>query len=210
VQYATALRRRGWEADEARIEENFCAAFREVHLGRTGPVNEATARAAWHEIVRRSIAPWCTPQQIDEVFEELWEAFARPDRWRPLPEVEQGLAYLHDLGTIPLYIFSNWDSRLHRVLQALHWEKYFRGVFISTELGAEKPSPAAFAKVQEILGLPPGAILHVGDSLEHDYNGARAAGWHSVLAYPKPEKAGQLRTLQKIIELQWHAPFDRA
>jgi putative hydrolase of the HAD superfamily len=207
VTYAEALRKRGWAADAAQIEENFRAAFRNVRGGRHGEVNEASERSAWREIVRQSISPWCPPPQIDEIFAELWEAFAHSNCWRPLPEVESGLAYLHRLGTVPLYIFSNWDSRLHRVLRALNWEKYFRGVFISTELGAEKPSTVAFAKVQKILGLPPAAILHVGDSLEHDYEGARAAGWQAVLAYPNATEAAGRRTLQKITDLQGHAPF---
>jgi putative hydrolase of the HAD superfamily len=207
VTYANALRRRGWAANAALVEERFQAAFRQVHAGRACRVDESTDEMAWRKIVRHSITPWCPPQQFDEVFAELWEAFARPDCWRPLPGVEHGLKHLYQRRTIPLYIFSNWNSRLHRVLRALDWEKYFHGVFISTELGAEKPSPDAFAQVQKILGLPAKAILHVGDSLEHDYDGARAAGWHAVLAYPKPKAAARRRTLQNIIELQRHAPF---
>jgi putative hydrolase of the HAD superfamily len=207
ITYANVLRRRGWEADEALLEKRFCTAFKQQRSGRSPQVNEASERASWRAIVEHSISPWCPDKQLDEVFAELWETFAKPECWRPIRRVKRDLEFLHHAGGIPLYVFSNWDSRLHQVLRAFNWEKYFRGVFISTELGFEKPSPKAFAKVQKILGLPPQAILHVGDSLEHDYEGARAAGWHAALAYPKPKEALRRRTLQDLDELLWHAPF---
>ncbi len=43
-----------------------------------------------------------------------------------------------------------------------------------------KPHLAVFRAVEAALGLPSERILMVGDSLEHDIAGARAAGWHSV------------------------------
>jgi len=43
-----------------------------------------------------------------------------------------------------------------------------------------KPHLEVFRAVEEALDLSPENILLVGDSLEHDIAGARAAGWHSV------------------------------
>jgi len=209
VSYATALRRRGLTADEAEIEKRFRIAFRQVQTERAAQMDESMARLAWREIVEQSISPWCPPEKVGEVFEELWEAFAQPDNWRPLRGVQNDLELLHQLGSVPMYVFSNWDSRLRRVLQALKWEKYFQGIFISSELGAAKPSRDAFARVQKILGLPAGAILHVGDSLEQDYEGALAAGWQAVLAYPKPAEAASCRSIQALNELPQYAPFGR-
>jgi HAD superfamily hydrolase (TIGR01459 family) len=44
-----------------------------------------------------------------------------------------------------------------------------------------KPHLPVFQAVQAALGLPAGRLLMVGDSLEHDIAGARAAGWQSLL-----------------------------
>ncbi len=44
-----------------------------------------------------------------------------------------------------------------------------------------KPAPVIYARALAMLGLPPGAVVAVGDSLEHDVAGAAAAGVDSVL-----------------------------
>lgn len=43
-----------------------------------------------------------------------------------------------------------------------------------------KPHVAVFRAVERALGLPSERLVMVGDSLEHDIAGARAAGWRSV------------------------------
>lgn len=44
-----------------------------------------------------------------------------------------------------------------------------------------KPHLPVFHAIQTALGLPAERLLMVGDSLEHDIAGARAAGWHALL-----------------------------
>ena len=39
-----------------------------------------------------------------------------------------------------------------------------------------KPAPAIYSAALELLQLPPGEVVAVGDSLEHDIGGAQAAG----------------------------------
>lgn len=61
--------------------------------------------------------------------------------------------------------------------------------FISYETGYEKPSPEAFAVVEDYaqaqLGIPASSesesLWHVGDHVHKDYNGAMTAGWNAVL-----------------------------
>ena len=77
-------------------------------------------------------------------------------------------------------MLSNWDSRLHRVIDGHDWRRWLEGVFISSEIGAEKPSPAVFAHAGRALGAAPAELLHVGDSLDHDVAGALASGWHAA------------------------------
>ncbi|MBO4848930.1 MAG: YjjG family noncanonical pyrimidine nucleotidase [Clostridia bacterium] len=66
------------------------------------------------------------------------------------------------------------------------------GVFLSEELGVEKPSPAFFEKV--FAGIPPAApreVMIVGDSLTSDILGGMNAGivacWYDPLGLPVPE-----------------------
>ena len=84
-------------------------------------------------------------------------------------------------------ILSNWDSRLRQVVTELGWSPYLTGgLFISSEIHAEKPDPRAFRAVEQALQLPASAILHVGDSPPHDYAAARDAGWQAVLVAASP------------------------
>ena len=50
-------------------------------------------------------------------------------------------------------------------------------VLIAEEIGAWKPTPPAFARATEAAGVPPEAILYVGDSLHSDVVGGTEAGW---------------------------------
>jgi HAD superfamily hydrolase (TIGR01662 family) len=50
----------------------------------------------------------------------------------------------------------------------------------SERLGVEKPSPAFFARVAELMDLPPERIAYVGDRVDNDVLPARAAGMLAV------------------------------
>ena len=77
-----------------------------------------------------------------------------------------------------LYIASNGTAAVqHRRLAAAGIGKYIQKVFISQEIGADKPSPAFFdACFAAIPGLSRREALMVGDSLTSDIRGGRNAG----------------------------------
>lgn len=50
----------------------------------------------------------------------------------------------------------------------------------SFQVSALKPDPRIFQRACEVLGVEPGDGLMVGDSLEADYHGARAAGMRAL------------------------------
>jgi putative hydrolase of the HAD superfamily len=58
---------------------------------------------------------------------------------------------------------------------------FFDEVLASAELGFEKPAREIFVEAASRLQLPSERILHVGDSVVDDFQGARAAGMRSVL-----------------------------
>ena len=101
-------------------------------------------------------------------------------RFRPYPEVPDALARLRARGA-RLAVVSNWDVSLHDVLERTGLRSLVDAVVISAELGAAKPDPAIFRAALARLGAAPGDALHVGDSVEHDVAGARAAGIEAVL-----------------------------
>jgi putative hydrolase of the HAD superfamily len=94
--------------------------------------------------------------------------------------VEATLRSLHSAG-LRLFVLSNNDERLYSILDGLGIGRYFEAVFVSAELGAEKPSNRIFEFVQEWIKVEPQKILHVGDNPQEDVQGAMRAGWHAAL-----------------------------
>ena len=76
-------------------------------------------------------------------------------------------------------------------LQRSHLGEWMDGVFLSEELGAEKPSPAFFDQVFAALpDIPKEDMLIVGDSLTSDMRGGLLAGiptcWYNPNRLPRP------------------------
>jgi putative hydrolase of the HAD superfamily len=111
---------------------------------------------------------------------EVEDALLAAVRFRAYPEVPAVLEALRAAGA-RLAVVSNWDVSLHHVLDRTRLRDLVDAVVISAELGAAKPDPAIFRAALERLGATAGEAMHVGDSVEHDVAGARAAGLDAVL-----------------------------
>jgi putative hydrolase of the HAD superfamily len=76
---------------------------------------------------------------------------------------------------------SNWDCSLPDWLAGAGLLELLDGVVSSGAAGAAKPDPAIFARALDQAGARPEHTLHVGDSLDKDVGGARAAGLRALL-----------------------------
>jgi putative hydrolase of the HAD superfamily len=201
--YAEIGRQHGLPVEAEELERRFRTVFKVRRLhART---DEAGERIFWRGLAGEVFAPWADAATMDHLYPELWETFAEARRWRPRTDVPTLFSALRARG-LRLAILSNWDSRLHRVIDGHGWLRWLDGVFISSELGAEKPSPEIFTKVACSLDCAPHELLHVGDSIEHDITGALAAGWHAAwLDHGKPvdldPRALRLQSLEALPEL---------
>lgn len=79
-----------------------------------------------------------------------------------------------------LGIISNWDAQLRPLLHRLKLDRYFDAIFVSGEIGAPKPARKVFEQACLGLGSEPGKTLHVGDSRQMDWLGARQAGLQAL------------------------------
>ena len=136
------------------------------------------SEAAWFDLVRQTFGEHAA-QLPGDYFPALYEHFAQPDAWRIYDDVLPALDELATRG-IRLAIISNWDERLHPLLERLKLHGFFEAVIVSCEVGFTKPSPVIFELALRKLGLPAGAVLHVGDSRREDAEGARAAGLRAL------------------------------
>jgi putative hydrolase of the HAD superfamily len=178
--YAEALRQRGIAAEDGEVGKQFKAAWRTIrrdHRGHTPPygTTENEARAWWKRVVRLSFQPFGIPEEIDEVFEQLWTHFATAEAWSLYPDV---LPALHKIraGGLKLALISNWDARLEPVIEGTGLKDLLHSTTISYEAGAEKPSPEIFRRALSRTGVSPAESLHVGDSYNEDIRGAFGVG----------------------------------
>jgi putative hydrolase of the HAD superfamily len=139
-----------------------------------------------------------TSLPLDDVLDALLGAI----RFRAYPEVPDVLARLR-AGGARLAVVSNWDVSLHDVLERTGLRPLVDAVVISAELGVAKPDPAIFRAALQRLGATADGAVHVGDSLEHDVAGARAAGLEAVLVARNgavaPEGVRAVRSLADLV-----------
>lgn len=131
----------------------------------------------WRELVNSvldQVAPGLTELDRDAYFEAVYGHFAEAGVWDVFPEVNDVLAALH--GKFTLAVVSNFDGRLRMILEHLGLTHYFSHVFLSSELGADKPDPEIYRRALNIIGMQPNETVHVGDDPERDWEGAAAAG----------------------------------
>jgi putative hydrolase of the HAD superfamily len=110
---------------------------------------------------------------------DVEDALLAAVRFRAYPEVPAVLERLR-AGGARLAVVSNWDVSLHDVLELTALRGRVDAVVISAEVGVAKPDPAIFRTALERLGAKATDAVHVGDSVEHDIAGARAAGLEAV------------------------------
>ena len=138
------------------------------------------SRAAWQRLVNQTFAAAGAARPSDACFGAIYRRFAQASAWRVFDDAPSTLEALAARG-LRLGIVSNWDERLRPLLARLGLAKYFRGSIISCEAGHLKPDPRIFVRAAAELGCEPAALVHVGDSVQEDSEGARAAGLRAVL-----------------------------
>jgi putative hydrolase of the HAD superfamily len=100
-------------------------------------------------------------------------------------------------------VVSNWDISLHDLLARLGIAPLLDGIVTSAQLGSRKPDPAIFVRGLELAGVRPAEAIHVGDSLDEDVAGARAAAIEPVLIRRDGSSPGPpgVRTIASLSEL---------
>jgi putative hydrolase of the HAD superfamily len=95
-----------------------------------------------------------------------------------------------------LVVVSNWDSSLTDVLGGLGLLPLLDAVITSAEAGSAKPDRRIFEAGLAAAGCRGAEAVHIGDSVEHDVEGARAAGIRPLLL--ARAGGGDLRSLSEL------------
>lgn len=180
--YAALARDHGVAVEAAAIDAVFPGIYRQAPpLAFAGLSGEALLEAEigwWGERISETFAALSLPPPDAALQRALFEHFAQPERWRVYSEVAAQLTAWRQAG-LRLAVVSNFDSRLHGLLQALGLMAQLDAVVISSEVGAAKPDPRPLQLALATLELTPDQAWHIGDSPD-DVAAARGAGVRCV------------------------------
>jgi putative hydrolase of the HAD superfamily len=195
--YAYVGREVGLNLDAQRLERAFHSAWQQMprRPAIDGP-RENDDKGWWRELVARvfdQVAPSLSELDRDNFFEIAYEHFAEAGVWQLYPEVPEVLEQLRP--RFQLAIVSNFDGRLRFILQHLGISNYFSYIFISSELGADKPDPEIFRRAVKVMHLAANEVLHVGDDPERDWKAANEAG---LLVFQLDRPQNSLRDMLKL------------
>ena len=177
--YARLAASAGVDLPAGRITAAFSRVFRaappmvftDLDLGETLVAEKDWWKQRVHETFR-SADPTLGFSDFDGFFERLWTYFADPGNWRLAPGTRQALDSLHEEGFL-LGVLSNFDHRLHGLLEGLGIRELFECVVLPADAGAAKPDPRIFRYALASLGVPARASVYVGDDPDDDLAGAR-------------------------------------
>jgi putative hydrolase of the HAD superfamily len=156
----------------------------------------ARLRRECARVVRDTI-PELEPYRVGAVLPALLGAI----RFTPYPDAEPALRRLRAAG-VRRIVVSNWDISLHDVLASTDLDRLLDGVLASGELGVGKPSVHIFRHALAMAGAPADRVVHVGDRVDEDVEGARGAGIEAILlrrdGEPGPEGVRTIRSLTEL------------
>jgi HAD superfamily hydrolase (TIGR01509 family) len=150
--------------------------YLEHHAEGRDPESLAELRRRCAGVLARAL-----PGEAAELSEEdLVEALLESLRFTPFPDAATALGMLRASGTRTAVV-SNWDCSLGDVLAGIGLGGMLDAVVTSAAAGATKPDRRIFEAALSALQCAPARAIFVGDSLEIDVAGGRAAGIRSVL-----------------------------
>lgn len=176
--YAFVGDRIGLHLEASALDRAFAACWRTMprRSAVDGPRDDDD-KGWWRELVNRileQVAPAISELDRDAFFEGAYGHFAEPGVWELYPEVIEVLEALRT--QFQLAVISNFDGRLRMIFEHLGVSKFFSHVFLSSELGADKPDPEIYRRALRLSGARPDETLHVGDDPVRDWEGAERAG----------------------------------
>ena len=128
------------------------------------------------------------------------EAMLASLRFTAFPDVAPSLRRLRSRG-LRLVIASNWDCSLPEWMADAGLLELLDGAASSAVVGEPKPGPAVFRRALSIAGVPARHAVHVGDSLEGDVEGARAAGIRAIMLVREGEPPPGVEAIRSLSEL---------
>ncbi|CAL7935287.1 unnamed protein product [Xylocopa violacea] len=181
----------GLSVDPRKLARSFRKSFRKLSIEH--PVYGKHTGIGWENWWRKIVHnvfkdqhTFVSDATLDKVANNLIQCYGTSMCWHKYPGAIELLEYLKKKGLI-LGVISNFDERLEAVLVDTKIRFYFSFVLTSYEFGAEKPDTSIFdealrlTKERHKINVTPQEAIHIGDSINNDYIGAKKANWNAIL-----------------------------
>ena len=174
------------EKIDCLVQQNFSSVFKKYYADYTKMgQSRKTSKDFWHNLIGETLnksGVSLTDNDMKNVTNKLYKDYETTLHWEAYPEVEHVLQKLQGLK-IRMGIVSNFDERLEKVLASLDLIKYFEFVvYPPVSGGIGKPDPRFYQLVVDrFANCRANEILHVGDSLQLDYEAAEKVGINGLL-----------------------------
>jgi len=131
----------------------------------------------------------CFRRPLSELELAFWDASVTT---RPMAGVHETLFAIRDMG-VPMAVVSNSSFRgeiIRYELSRHGLAEYFTHIVASADYAVRKPNPLLFETAAALIQVRPSDVWFVGDRLDTDVAGARAAGMEPVWFAPTDPAAG--------------------
>ena len=137
----------------------------------------------WTDLVKecfQSLGLISQEDTLNQVANHLYLHYSTAKPWEKLPYTNQVLQKLKNSG-VKVGIISNFDERLNVILEHVALRHFFDFVLPSYVVGFEKPGVQIFQKALKIADVDCTEAVHIGDSYDKDFLGAKSAGFQAYL-----------------------------
>jgi REG-2-like HAD superfamily hydrolase len=168
------------------------------------PFSQEAVDRFWTDYNRVLLSVCARDARDSEKAELVYRRFTAAITWRIYDEVGSVLHKLR-LHGVRLGIISNWSGDLEEVMHRIGLRESFDFVLDSARLGYEKPHAQIFDEALRRADVERSSALHVGDSPEHDVDGALGAGLRALLLdrhgrHPTFTRAPRVETLEGVFD----------
>ncbi|MCV0403698.1 MAG: HAD-IA family hydrolase [Chloroflexi bacterium] len=180
--YAMAFEEFGVQVAMEDLHRALRAAYHHGGWGMEGGFepSEETSFQRTVAIDARAIAELGLDPMPEEFFRRLSELFMVTSHWHIFPDARPALEALEKRNLV-IGAVSNWVWNLPELLHSLDIVRHFDFIAASARIGFEKPHPRIFEWALEKAGVDAASVIHVGDHVDADVEGAQGVGIGGVL-----------------------------
>jgi putative hydrolase of the HAD superfamily len=152
----------------------------------------------WNSKVLRKISINDNIEFLARKIDELWWNYAQIEVY---DDVIETLCQLRSKGVKVGVVTNAFKKDYDQILQKLNWTDYFDVVVGIDSCNKAKPDSMIFLYAVNKLDVRPEEAIFIGDSIKHDYEGAKKAGLKPILIDRTAKSSTSVETIRSLNEV---------